>query len=233
MADLVGPAGPADYTRHPGEDVQCPACWKYNDGDAQCCDQCGSPLPAFGDAYSQKDGEIVQCLNCGKYNMPDARFCDQCGRQVPWSSYAAASVAQQAAQTQMATSSSGRDPVTSPMTPSQRTEYLRRIDARAAVRDALDTPPATGNLLRDLGAAEDHYNRVESAWLQFDQEVRDAEARLGMFPAPAELAEVAEVRGRCDAAWASLAAARAHRDMLREQEDRLQASLRFRSRPED
>ena len=39
------------YSRHPGEDVQCPHCGKYNMDDARFCDQCGRELPesAFKD----------------------------------------------------------------------------------------------------------------------------------------------------------------------------------------
>lgn len=33
------------YSRHPGEDVQCPNCHKYNMDDAKFCDQCGHKLP--------------------------------------------------------------------------------------------------------------------------------------------------------------------------------------------
>lgn len=36
----------ASYSRHPGEDVQCPNCHKFNMDDAKFCDQCGAKLPA-------------------------------------------------------------------------------------------------------------------------------------------------------------------------------------------
>lgn len=36
----------ASYSRHPGEDVQCPVCHKFNMDDAKFCDQCGAKLPA-------------------------------------------------------------------------------------------------------------------------------------------------------------------------------------------
>jgi hypothetical protein len=38
--------GPGPYQRDPDENVQCPACGKYNDTDARYCDQCGAKLPA-------------------------------------------------------------------------------------------------------------------------------------------------------------------------------------------
>jgi len=39
-------AGPEPYHRDPDENVQCPACQKYNAADARYCDQCGASLPA-------------------------------------------------------------------------------------------------------------------------------------------------------------------------------------------
>jgi len=92
--------GPAEYSKHDGEDVQCPTCLKYNDDDAEFCDQCGAALPGWGQPHSKKDGEDVPCPSCGGWNMPDARYCDQCGRMLPNSAYDAAQAA----------SSSGRQP---------------------------------------------------------------------------------------------------------------------------
>jgi HK97 family phage major capsid protein/HK97 family phage prohead protease len=85
-------SGPEPYERHPGEDVQCPACGKFNDDDAVYCDQCGkkipdSAFPAGPQPYHRDAGETVQCPNCMKFDMPDARFCDQCGEQLPDSAY--------------------------------------------------------------------------------------------------------------------------------------------------
>lgn len=92
--------GPAPYVKHDGEDVQCPSCLKYNDDDAEFCDQCGAALPGWGQPKRREDGEDIPCPSCGAWNMPDARFCDQCGRMLPASAYDAA----------QASSSSGRQP---------------------------------------------------------------------------------------------------------------------------
>jgi len=46
--------------------VACPQCGHENDGDANFCDDCGSPLARV-------------CPACQKANDADARFCDGCG----------------------------------------------------------------------------------------------------------------------------------------------------------
>lgn len=99
------------YQRQPDEDVQCPACGKYNDDDAVFCDQCGQRLPdsAFPEGhqtYERDPGEDVQCPSCGKYNMPDAVFCDQCGAELPPTAFEGIAAGMGAG----TTSSSGRQP---------------------------------------------------------------------------------------------------------------------------
>jgi len=91
-ADTGAPDGPEPYSRHDGEDVQCPACGKYDDDDAVFCDQCDTPLPdsAFPDGrqqYQRDPGEDVQCPACARFNMPDAVYCDQCGVKLPATAY--------------------------------------------------------------------------------------------------------------------------------------------------
>ena len=106
--------GPAPYEKG-DDDVQCPTCLKYNDDQAEFCDQCGAALPGWGqpnqpellDGKSAAPSESgsVKCPGCGAFNETDARYCDQCGRMLPNSAYDAATAAAGAA-----TSSSGRQP---------------------------------------------------------------------------------------------------------------------------
>jgi HK97 family phage prohead protease len=52
--------GPEPYEKHPGEDVQCPNCKKYNMDDARYCDQCGAKLPLS--AFEQNAAQMVSDL---------------------------------------------------------------------------------------------------------------------------------------------------------------------------
>jgi HK97 family phage major capsid protein/HK97 family phage prohead protease len=96
--DATRPDAAQPYQRRPGEDVQCPSCGKYNQADANYCDQCGAELPdsafpggggATGarQSYQQAAGETVQCPACSRWNEPDAIFCDQCGAKLPETAY--------------------------------------------------------------------------------------------------------------------------------------------------
>lgn len=49
----------AAYSRHEGEDVQCPSCHKYNMDDAKFCDQCGARLPESAFGHSNPPGRSV------------------------------------------------------------------------------------------------------------------------------------------------------------------------------
>lgn len=84
---------PKPYNRMDDENIQCPDCGKFNDEDAQNCDQCGVKLAGLF-IVEQSDGcdgmytpapymadpdECVQCQKCGLMNADDARCCDQCG----------------------------------------------------------------------------------------------------------------------------------------------------------
>lgn len=76
--------GPEPYHRDADENVQCPACGKYNDADARYCDQCGSKLPAsafadlsnpltFSETLKDDQGQTLTCPECD-YSGPASRF---------------------------------------------------------------------------------------------------------------------------------------------------------------
>lgn len=80
----------AEYTRKPGEDVQCPNCDLYNDLDATFCDQCGQLLPGGPQAPyvdDQDADDMLTCPSCGLKDDTDAIFCDQCGHSIPQIAY--------------------------------------------------------------------------------------------------------------------------------------------------
>jgi len=72
--------GQKPYHRDPDENVECPACRKYNADDARFCDQCSASLPQ---AAFKSGGKA--CHGCGKNYHSDssARFCENCGKKLP------------------------------------------------------------------------------------------------------------------------------------------------------
>jgi hypothetical protein len=52
---------PAPYRRDADENVQCPVCQKYNDNDAQYCDQCGTKLAGRMDvSMTRRSGQVIE-----------------------------------------------------------------------------------------------------------------------------------------------------------------------------
>jgi hypothetical protein len=189
--------------------VTCTACGKTIGSGARYCPYCGSAVQGLA-AVVAGGTPSLSCPGCGSENLANARFCSDCGRQLPHAFGLAAQAA--AGASQGATSSSGRQP---PMTPAERDAYLARMRNDAAARAALAPPPSTGRGdLSDLAAAEEHFTRVDAAWDELDGELRAARSAAGMFPAAGDLAALADLQRRTDAAWASREAARAHRQAL-------------------
>lgn len=60
------------YSRHPGEDVQCPSCGKYNMDDARYCDQCGTRLPESAFEHANDQGALEMATHLaitGPYDL--------------------------------------------------------------------------------------------------------------------------------------------------------------------
>jgi hypothetical protein len=139
----------------------------------------------------------VTCTTCGGSNRDSARFCARCGTaQTP------------------PTSSSGRQP----WSPDERDDYLRRRSAERAGLAALAVPALTGDGLRDLARAEEHYATIDALWKDLDMELKRARSEAGLIPTAADAAAVADLQRRTGIAWGSRQAAKAHRDRLWEEE---------------
>lgn len=107
------------------------------------------------------------------------------------------------------------------MTPQERAEAIRALDAAHAERAALDVPPPTGRGdIADAVAAEEHFVRVDSAWDALNRDLFEARAASGLFPSRPDAAEVLDLERRTSAAWASRERAKAHRDRLMFELDR-------------
>jgi hypothetical protein len=145
--------------------------------------------------------------------MANARFCKACGRPLPhgWG-YAAQAAA--GAQKTVPTSSSGREGLTY----AERCDYLRRINNLQAERAAVAVPALTGDSLKDLAAAEEHFTRIDALWIELDSELKRARSEAGLIPTAADAAAIADLQRRRDIAWASRQAAYAHRQVLWDEE---------------
>ncbi len=82
-------------------------------------------------------------------------------------------------------------------------------------------PAPTGDNLRDLALADEHFARVDQAWDTLDFELRRARIAAGMFPTDVDQAELRELERRTATAWRSREVAQRHRDRLFRREGHL------------
>jgi hypothetical protein len=195
--------------------MTCQTCGRTLPGDDNVafCPYCGAPVQG-GLAGVVNGGTSLSCPGCGAQNMANARFCKSCGRQLPhgWG-YAAQAAAD--AQKATPTSSSGRQPG---MSPAERDNYLRRRSNERAERAALAVPGLTGDGLKDLASAEEHYTTVNALWEDLSDELRRARSEAGPIPTAADAAAIADLERRADIAFASRQNAYAHRQVLWDEE---------------
>lgn len=98
-------------------------------------------------------------------------------------------------------------------TPEERAEYLADQLARER-RQELVSPPLTGDTLADIGAADRAFEVVDAEWERLDDDFRQAQGALAMYPSREAAAEVVELRRLRDAAWSDRQAALRRRDGL-------------------
>lgn len=99
-------------------------------------------------------------------------------------------------------------------TQEERTQFLAAAHAQAIRDRALKPPQATGTSWEDLGAADEHLERVEAAWDRADLAARSAQARAESTLDAADALEAGELRVEADRLWAARQAAIQHRDRL-------------------
>jgi predicted RNA-binding Zn-ribbon protein involved in translation (DUF1610 family) len=193
--------------------VTCQTCGRILPGDdgVEFCPYCGAPVQGLAGVVN--GGPSLSCPGCGTQNMANARFCKSCGRQLP-SGWGYAAQAAGDAQKTMPTSSSGRQP----MSYAERCDYLRRTGNQQAERAAVAVPAPTGDSLKDLANAEEHFTRVDTLWEELDTELKQARSAAGLIPTAADAAEIRDLERRTDIAFASRQAAKAHRDALWDEE---------------
>lgn len=196
--------------------MTCTTCGKTIGSGDRYCPYCGTPVAGLANVVAAGTPSL-SCPGCGHENLANSRFCASCGRQLPHG-FAYAAQAAGNAQPTMPTSSSGRDPAGA-AAQDERTRYLRQIDQRLADRAAVQPPAPSGDGdLADLAAAEDWFTNVHVAWERAEDELREAQSLLGLFPRAEQVAEVAELQQRRDVAWASREAAKSHRQQLWDRE---------------
>jgi hypothetical protein len=99
-------------------------------------------------------------------------------------------------------------------TQAERTAFLAAVHADVILDRALTPPQITGSSWEDLGAADEHLDRVEAAWDRADLAARSAQAHAELTLYAADVLEAGQLKVEADRLWSARQAAVQHRDRL-------------------